>query len=133
MPAKEGTRLEYLCQRKPTLTSNRSVVMAPVKWKWEPVAHANDQVMPVPTPELRRNVDLIEGKLSTVSDSITKISPPTIQLHMRCLGSSEVYPFLLLLFLRLHGPLLVLSAAFPLSTESPLCFDVATSSGNRKM
>jgi hypothetical protein len=73
--------------------------MVPVKWKWEPVAHANDQVMPVPTQELRRNVDLIEGKLFTVPDSTTKISPTTTQLHMRCLGSSEVYLFLLFLFL----------------------------------
>ena len=39
--------------------------MAPVKWKWELVAHASDQVMPVPTQELRRNAGLIEGKLST--------------------------------------------------------------------
>ena len=44
--------------------------MARVRWKWEPVAHANDQVTPVPTQELRRNVDLIEGKLSTVADFI---------------------------------------------------------------
>lgn len=54
--------------------------MAQVKWKWEPVVHANDQVMLVPTRELHKNVDLIEGKFSLPAIDRQCLSFPATRL-----------------------------------------------------